>query len=253
MRYLFYILFIIILAWAGIWGYDQISHPAAAGEKALSVNDRVITVDELQKRLSRTPYAALDRQGFMEDLITRQILIQEAMKEGIHQEEAFRNAITDYFEQSLVKTLVDRKMASLRPQVAESRLDALQRLGALHYDLSLFRFATEEQAARGPLENPEQVAAPFLDLPLPLRNAVESLEKGSLSPALPGGGGYFRVRVDETRPLTEQEGPAPSRETLRQGMEKEQRQQIFDQWLSDLRAQARVELTEASEKAGEKK
>lgn len=253
MRYLIYIVFIILLATAAIVGYDQIRTPAPRGEKALSVNERVITVDELRERTNRTPYAALNPEGFLEDLVTRQILIQEAMKGGIDREESFRVAIQEYFEQSLVKTLVDRKMAGLKPSVPEALLETSLRNSGLHFDLSLFRFKSENDARGSALDNPEKVSSAFMDLPVPLRTAVTGLEIGQTSPVLAGGGSFFRVRIDVIRPLAEGAEGGWSRSTLNQFLEKEMQQQAFDQWLSDLRTRAKVEITEAARSAGRKK
>ncbi len=52
-------------------------------------------------------------------LITKELLLQESQREGIDKEESFRESIQNFYEQSLIKLLIDRKFASLHVTVSD--------------------------------------------------------------------------------------------------------------------------------------
>ena len=111
MRYIVYI-FLIILLVSGFIGYRILPSPPFPDNPALVINDKVITPDTLDSLLTRkTPH--LNRFEFIESVITEELLIQEALRQGIDRDGPFRQSVQDFYEQSLVKLLIDKKTDSL--------------------------------------------------------------------------------------------------------------------------------------------
>ncbi|MDD5613929.1 MAG: SurA N-terminal domain-containing protein [Candidatus Omnitrophica bacterium] len=76
-----------------------------------------------------TPQA---RQGVLEALISKKLILQEAEKQGLHKSEEFLDALQHYYEQLLFKLIVDLKSKELSSQVrvtdseVKSRYDIMQ-------------------------------------------------------------------------------------------------------------------------------
>ncbi len=50
------------------------------------------------------------RKMFLDTLVTRKLLLQEAAKQGLDKEKPFLKSIENFWEQSLLKTVIDNKM-----------------------------------------------------------------------------------------------------------------------------------------------
>ena len=72
------------------------------------------------------------RQGVLEALISKKLILQEAEKQGLHKSEEFLDALQHYYEQLLFKLIVDLKSKELSSQVrvtdneVKSRYDIMQ-------------------------------------------------------------------------------------------------------------------------------
>lgn len=85
-------------------------------ENIASVNDTPISLAEFQKEVSilskRNPAFKITPQALEEQLITiidKKILLQEAMKKGITEDERFVETIKTFWEQTLIRELVELK------------------------------------------------------------------------------------------------------------------------------------------------
>ncbi|MCX5869823.1 MAG: hypothetical protein NTY00_04150 [Deltaproteobacteria bacterium] len=78
---------------------------------------------QIDAQIQNQGYHGENREDQVESLVTRQILIQEAQRLGIDKEESFRKALKLYYEQTLIKVLTDRKLASITVDVSEKDID----------------------------------------------------------------------------------------------------------------------------------
>jgi hypothetical protein len=115
MRYIYYIIGILCLITLGLVIRLNVVK-VEVSEPALIINDRIVSQSELEEFAKVGSYHS-QGSGFLDAVITRELLIQEAVREGIHEEEAFRASVEAYYEQSLVKELVDRKLQNLSAEV----------------------------------------------------------------------------------------------------------------------------------------
>ena len=86
-------------------------------EVAVSINDYKITRGEFEREFKNSVYGltntAESRQNFLNTLIDRQLLLQYAQKEGFDKERAFLDTIERFWEQSLLKIVLDKKMLEI--------------------------------------------------------------------------------------------------------------------------------------------
>src|SRR6056297_2464487 len=121
MRYLYYIIVIVLLATAGFAFLRHEKASVDVSRPAITINDRIITENELQDRLAAKPHDMTDQQ-YIDSLIMQELLIQEALKQNIHKEESFRRSVENFYEQSLVKILLDRKSRETDPEVTQQEV-----------------------------------------------------------------------------------------------------------------------------------
>jgi len=55
-----------------------------------------------------------EKRQLVDDLVTLQVLIQDAKRLGPDHEELFRSSIQNYYEQTLLKNLIRKKMSEIR-------------------------------------------------------------------------------------------------------------------------------------------
>ena len=116
MRYLFYIIIFMLLLTAGVITLTARDGKQPPGDYIAKVNDRYILKSDLTKGRNVSLDSHDIKYEFINSLITKEVLIHEAMERKIDQEEAFRQSIKNFYEQSLVKTLLDRQLEKPPPQ-----------------------------------------------------------------------------------------------------------------------------------------
>ncbi|MBN3038426.1 MAG: hypothetical protein JW869_03290 [Candidatus Omnitrophica bacterium] len=101
------------------------------------VNDFVMTVADLKEEIENAPYAAKNAQNLEEILdlaVKKQILIQEAQRQGLHLKSSFMKTIERYWEQTLIRELLREENeqvfasgvpADLRNKTLDENLDKI--------------------------------------------------------------------------------------------------------------------------------
>jgi hypothetical protein len=88
-----------------------------AGNKAVAqINKYKMTADDLRYEFKNAPYdeagrikTEKGRRQYLEGLIEKEVLLQEAQYLGINREKDFMKSIESYWEQALLKILLERK------------------------------------------------------------------------------------------------------------------------------------------------
>ena len=88
-----------------------------SGEKgAIMINDYELTTEEFDMLFAEsgidenTPKA---REAFLENLVTRKLLLQEAQRQGLDKKEDFLHSVEHFWEQSLLKIVIDTKVKQI--------------------------------------------------------------------------------------------------------------------------------------------
>jgi len=241
MRYIYYII-IIFLGLSAIIGYELKSRNASPKEAALIINKKVITAEEFNELYALQPSRSREKNDFINSLITRELLIQESQKEGIDREESFRRSIQNFYEQSLIKLLIDRKLASMDITATGDELDRyIAFLGKKLY-LTIFTFDNIEEARKGDYVDGESKSVYLEDLSEDMRNPIISLAEGKTTEPVKMGGKYVVIRLDKTESIPSQPISDSEKDKIKKMLAEEKKGKLIIDWIASLREKASIKI-----------
>jgi hypothetical protein len=100
--------------------------PSSPGgqEIVVSINNYNITRDEFDREYRDSAYGNTgtdeSRKSFLESLIDRKLILQYAQREGLDREKGFLRMIEKFWEQSLLKVALDKKMKEAGPGISQA-------------------------------------------------------------------------------------------------------------------------------------
>jgi hypothetical protein len=242
MRHIYYIGFTIIVL-SALLAFGVTMERGPQGENAaLVINDRVITTDEFNGLYASCPPSLKENGEFTDYLITKELMIQESQKEGIDREESFRRSIQNFYEQSLIKLLMDKKYASLDAAVGEEELDGYTAFMGRRLHLTLFNYGSREDAEKGANAKREEKTVNFKELSAEMRHGIIPLKDGGMTPPVKLGGGYVVIRLDGADELKAPRPSAEQREEIRNMLMAEKRQIKMNDWIEGLRKHASIKV-----------
>jgi len=244
------------------------------------VNGRTITQAEFDIRWNDLSEATRSRYGkdggkrrFLDELITRELLMQEARRQGLDQNDVIRDRTQRYKEQLILDELLKERLrekvelepaeltayydkhahellAPLKIQVSQMLLPNLPAAKDLKKqietggDFAKFaqRYSLDEKTkAKGGDLGPYRKSRldPEVDA------VVHSLKPGAISEPIKTEAGYYLVKVSPLDQETIQADFA-TRERLRQELLADKRRKRFEDVIADIRAKATVRLAEGS-------
>ena len=264
---------------AGVLLLTGCTPPPEEGVVAL-VNGRQITQTEFEARwgeLAEATKARYEKEGgkrrFLDELITRELLMQEARKLGLDQNDAIRDRAQRYKEQLILDELLkDRIKAKI--ELSSEELDAfyeqhaqelltplkvrvsqmlLPNISAAkdlerqinqggHFAQFAQRYSIDEKSkAKGGDLGPyrKDLVVPEVD------EVIQTLKPGFVSAPIKADAGYYLVMVSSLDTEIIQADVAV-RERLRQELLNEKRRKRFDDVIVDIRAKATIRLKDAS-------
>jgi peptidyl-prolyl cis-trans isomerase C len=244
------------------------------------VNGRAITQTEFDLRwgeLSKATRARYEKEGgkrrFLDELITRELLMQEARRRGLDQDDAIRDKTQRYKEQLILDELLKDKLQS-KVEVTQAELDAYyeqhasQLLDPLKANVSVMllpnvyaardleaqvnrggsfakfaqRYSIDEKTkAKGGELGPYRKGL----VPPEIDAVVRTLKLGMVSAPIKTDNGYYLVMLT---PLDETiiQADLATQERLRQELLSDKRRKRFEEVIADIRANAAVRFAEAS-------
>ncbi len=89
-------------------------------DTAVRVNDFVMSAKEFGQVFESSGYSAgeEDKEGFLEDLINRRLILQEAERQGLDKQREFLREIERFWEKTLLKNIINRKSKEFTTRVA---------------------------------------------------------------------------------------------------------------------------------------
>ncbi len=176
MKYIYYIAAFVII-FSALVGYGLLSSNISVSKPAITINDRIISEDELQGLLDRKP-VHMSRDQHIESLILNELLIQEAIRQEINQEESFRQSVENYYEQSLVKILLDRQFDSFDVAVSKEEIEKYRQLMQSRVTLVKTVYPDKESES-GDVQTAEtRITHDFVDLSDEMKYIVFKLDEG---------------------------------------------------------------------------
>lgn len=244
------------------------------------VNGRAITQYEFDVRwneLSDATRVRYDKEGgkrrFLDELITRELLMQEARRQGLDQNDAIRDRAQRYKEQLVLDELLKDRLRA-KVELSQAELDAYyekhahQLLAPLKVQVS--QMLLNNYPAAKDLKKQIETGGDFAKFAQrysiddktkskggdlgPYRKGllnpdvdtvVQTLKPGIISEPIKTDAGYYLVKVSPLEKETIQADLA-TRERLRQELLADKRRKQFEEVISDIRAKATVRLADAS-------
>ena len=267
-----------ILAWLGLGTVgcgERQEEPVVA-----LVNGRAITQTEFDLRwseLSQATRSRYEKEGgkrrFLDELITKELLMQEARRRGLDQDDAIRDKTQRYKEQLILDELLKDKLQS-KVELTQEELTAYyeshasELLDPLKANISIMLLPNiyaakdlEAQINRGgsfakfaqrysideKTRGKSGDLGPYRKgLVLPeVDEAIHTLKPGMVSAPIKTDNGYYLVMLT---PLDEAivQADLATQERLRQELLAEKRRKRFEEVIADIRTNASVRFAEAS-------
>ena len=240
MRYIYYIL-IIFLAISAVIGFELKGNHGSVKDAALIINDRVITAEEFNKRYSSRPLHE-SKSDFLNSLITKELLIQDSQKQGIDKDESFRRSIQNFYEQSLIKLLIDRKFASLNISESSKELDRYIALLNKKIHITIFAFDSIEQAGKGVYKDGESRTVNFDDLSDEIRYGITLTDEGKVSEPIRIGEKYIVVRLDKIESASTCMPSDTNQDRIKMMMAEIKKEKFINDWIAGLRKNAKIKI-----------
>ncbi len=114
--YLKYIIFLTVLCFLG---FGCAKKPPSE-KVALRINDYTLSTGEFNELFSESRISEDTREIrglFVENLINRKLLLQEAQRQGLDKEKDFLKSIENFWEQSLLTITVDKKIKEVTDNI----------------------------------------------------------------------------------------------------------------------------------------
>lgn len=240
MRYIYYII-IIILVLSAFIGYEIKSKTFSKEDIALIINDRVISTDEFNK-LYKSSHIK-DKNEFINSLITKELLIQESQKEGIDKEESFRLSIQNFYEQSLIKLLIDRKLSSLNITIDEEEINRYILFLNKELHLTIFNFNTLNEAIKNTYRDSGKKIISFEELSDEIKDQIMLINEGEITGPIKINEEYIRIRLDKIESISSKKDLSRTEiNKIKELLKSRKKEKIINDWINDLREKASIKI-----------
>lgn len=241
MKYLLTILsiFCVITALSlfMLWPKKQ----AVEQDIAVTVNGHNLARTTLTDQENTSSYHQNNTNDLMDSAITRELLLQEAQRQAIDKEPSFRASLKSFYEQSLIKVLLDRQYQKMQAKVTEEEIDTF-----LAYYGKRVIFSRLAVADTSPpnitTKQGQQTSAIFDDLAVPVQVLIANLKPGEFAVKYDTGNDQYAIRLDSIVDASTATATLPDRTTVRQLMAEHKREQQINLWLNNLRKSASITI-----------
>jgi hypothetical protein len=251
VRYI-YVVAGLVLVIVGISGVTFLKPGPPYPGGAVRVNDRIIPADDFRKayeeKASSCPVPPEKRQ-FLDDLVTREILIQEAKRLNLDRDEPFRRSIQNYYEQTLLKNLTQKKMSEIKVSVSEDEISSHYANMGRTYELGVITLTTEQEAMEAvgnfPSGSAEKRKLRLDEIPPEILEVVLALKMGEVShKPVPCDKGYIVFKLEGygtavIPPLNE------VRDEIIRDLEEKKKKSEMERWLDGLKKKSRISIDES--------
>jgi len=239
MKYL-YIIFAIVAAATFLSLSFLWSDKKSLDEDVIfTINGHSYSRESIKSQYSRFGYHTDDNSEIVATAITRELLIQEAQRQTIDKEQDFRTSLQNYYENALIKILLDRQNETVKTAVTTDDID--------NYISFLDKLVTFTKLDQIP-ESQEQAnkttglstEAAFDELALPLKLLLSSLSPGFFKVKFDTGHEQYAIRLDDIQPNPKKNNVSTDRKEIRAIIADYKREQIINKWYFDLKSQASI-------------
>lgn len=239
MKYIYYIIGILVLITIGM-AIRLSGLKVEVSEPVLVINDKIISKNELGALAKFGSYHSRGK-SFLDSVITRELLIQEAIKQGIHKEEAFRKSVEIFYEQSLVKILVDRRFELLSPVVTTAMMEKYKDLSTQRVHYTKFVYENEEDFQKGKVKSSTDLENDFENLSESLKFSLFLLNPGAMSEPESSDEGHIVYRLNKTI-VSSTATPIQDDAHVRALLIDQYKRVLFDAWMNEIKKGADIQI-----------
>lgn len=241
MKYLFIILAIVSLATVlSLFSFLPGKFPSK-GPIAISINGHDIAREAIDSESKKSGYHSEKQTEIFDAVITRELLIQEAERQAINKEETFRQSLKQFYENSLIKILLDRKDKQLTATVTDGELDSYITLLGKIVTFTRLDAIPKSAAEAGDAKGLTNTAL-FSDLATPVKMLLASLQPGQYGVQFDTGTEKYAIRLDKVEPSPDPSTGNVDRQRLSATLTDFKREQQMNQWLADLKQNATITI-----------
>lgn len=246
MKYLGYI-FAFVLALTIAIGYARF-HKTSLVEKnvAIAINDRMISFDRfdaLYRYHSVSTHHEQSKKDFVDTLIMKELMIQEAQNEKINQNESFRMSVQNFYEQSLIKILMEKKFTNLEVNLEPYLFDRYADLMKKKVHLELFNYTTLEAAQKREQQKGEEMTSLFSRLGEDIKISLLQINIGEQSKPISMGDSYMTVKLLKTEAADTKMSKPVDKEKVIEMLKNHERDQMVSEWIKNLREKANIKIS----------
>jgi hypothetical protein len=244
LKFIWYIV-VFVACFAALLAYQTIKPSPDEKSIAMTINKKLITINEFNARFASVKPSAhnADKQDFINSLIVKELMIQDAEKEGIDKDEAFRRSIQDYYEQSLIKQVMDKKVKGLKVAVTESDIDRFAAFQKSTLKLTVYNAADELSARKAQYKSQDSRTVQAVDLSGDLADRLALLKVGEVTLPICFDGGCEVYRLESAAAPKSEALPPELRGRLREQLLERKKQLALDSWVADLRSKANIKIS----------
>lgn len=243
MRYIYYIAGImVVLTLVTMFGWDNLK--VELSEPAITINNRNISKQELDTLVKSRSTENYHMADVLDSIITNQLLIQEAVRQGINKEESFRQSIQSYYEQSLVKVLIDRKYNSMEPVISDAMIEKYRLYSSKTLEFTKSNYNSLDDLTKGKTASSEAVKEKFINLAGQLQFILLSLATGETSYGIETDDGYVTYRLEKIEKLLHpiEDNSQTDTDHIKRFLSDQKKRLLFDAWVNDLRKNADIKI-----------
>lgn len=230
----------IMVTAAGVVLFMKNQEVAPLKDYAIRVNERYIPTSVVERfRKYSLDHVEADEEC-INSIITEEVLLQEALRQKLDQEESFRVAVKRFYEQSLVKTLLDSKLQSLHHDATQEEIDAY--LALLNKIVNISLLPVHEPGAEvAASEKVDDINTSFQNLALAARMSLLFLKEGETTSPVDFFNSRYIIRLNS---ISAGDGAQSevSHDKVKDLISEYRREEALRQWINGLVQAADVEI-----------
>ena len=244
MKYLLTVL-AIVLAITAVTVFYHWPGPETVEEDILvTVNGHNLPQSMLDQKKAQSGYHSKDDKAILDTIIINELLLQEAQRIGIDKEPEFRISVQNYYEQSLIKILIDRQFSDTKNQATEKDID--QYISNYGKIFTFTRLTGDNSADSSQV--PQQKSVLFDDLSDSLKLMLGGMKEGDVVTDFYTGSEVVSFRLDMIEPSPDQEPFTGNRESIRKIITNHKKERALTAWIKEVRDRATITTPNKTEK-----
>jgi len=244
MKYLFTVLS-IVLAISAVTIFFLWPEPELIEKNIfVTINGHDIPHSVLDLKKEQSGYHSKDDKSILDTIIINELLLQEAQRQGIDKEPKFRVSVQNYYEQSLIKILIDRQFSDTKNEATGEDID--QYISNYGKIFTFSRLPDKNSTNSNQLSQQKSVL--FDDLSDSLKLKLGVMKEGDVVTDFYTGNEVVSFRLDKIEPGPDQEPCIGDRTAIKSIITNYKRERALTFWIKELRDQATITSPNTTEK-----